>query len=435
MVDGNYFEHRFARRACQRNLYPSHRCNSVAYAARSRDVVAAHALCTRPFAVQPLRCSFSFCVFGWGFYPASFSSSLLLHMSFPRSEEQNFTAANLRRSRAASSDCKTQKDKSGGASARCVGLFAASFCGCGLVGFLREVAVAESLSFAVRAVAELAEANPALTSLGYDDGCHLAELLRRHPDARLRTLDVWIDLFHLCGHVRQKCFLQHNPMTRVRPEDRVTLHVRSDTCRRRLLSHLDSSGKVLRARSLQSRLGWLWQGGRGRSMRLYCVGNLSCMQTCHALAEFAAAALPLHIEVTHPAHLRPFVLQLSTQYARSRFLSALDILSGQVVRVIHINKVRLPRRARLVAWWTGSDGAATTKHALAASLDLVKRVEADPIPFSVTFIYGQNTSVAEQNWVYFNKFRHTLRSMGRGEYLLFAHRIAHLRNALLVSRL
>lgn len=42
-------------------------------------------------------------------------------------------------------ECCTQKDKLGGGRSRCVGLFAASFCGCGIVGFLREIVVAESL--------------------------------------------------------------------------------------------------------------------------------------------------------------------------------------------------------------------------------------------------------------------------------------------------
>ena len=129
----------------------------------------------------------------------------------------------------------------------------------------------QSPCFAVHAVGELAAANPALQTLGYDDGCHLAEMLRRHPDARLRSLDIWIDLFHLYGHVRAKCFLQHNPLTRLSQHDRVSVTVQTEACRRRLLHHVDDCGRVQQPRALQARFGWLWQGGRGRSMRLFAV--------------------------------------------------------------------------------------------------------------------------------------------------------------------
>jgi len=73
---------------------------------------------------------------------------------------------------------------------------------------------------------------------------------------------------------------------------------------------------------------------------------------------------------------------------------------------------------------------------VASRINLVEHLRQHPLPaVTVTFLYGKNTSVAEQNWVHFNKFRHTIRAMGRGEYLLFAHRVAHLRNGFAAVRL
>ena len=74
-------------------------------------------------------------------------------------------------------------------------------------------------------------------------------------------------------------------------------------------------------------------------------------------------------------------------------------------------------------------------HYVASRINLVEHLREHPLPVTVTFLYGQNTSVAEQNWVHFNKFRHTMRAMGRGEYLLFAHRVAHVRNGFAAARL
>jgi hypothetical protein len=292
------------------------------------------------------------------------------------------------------------------------------------------------LSFAVHAMQELAAANPALQSVGYDDGCHLAELLRRHPDPRLRALDVWIDLFHLYGHVRSKCFLHHNPLTRLTADDRVSVTVTSEACRKRLLSHLDGYGKVLRHRSLQARFVWLWQSGRGRSMRLYSVANASCCVACQALAEFAAAPLPISLEIQRPAHATATMLTITESRTRARFLNALDILSGRLFRVIQIQKVRLPRHSEFIAWSrpAADPALAATRHFVSARIDLVDRLARSTLPFVVTFLYGLNTSIAEENWVHFNKFHHTMRAMGRAEYLLFAHRVAHLRNTQMVAR-
>ena len=289
------------------------------------------------------------------------------------------------------------------------------------------------MSFAVHAVQELAAANPALRSLGYDDGCHLAEVLARHPERRLRSLDIWIDLFHLFGHVRTKCFLDHNPLTRLDPADRVTLTITSETCRNRILSHIDIFGKVQRHRS--ARFGWLWQGGRGRCMRLHAVGQMSCHHACHALAEFAASPLPIQIEIKHPARSDPIFLILATARARSRFLNALDILSGRLLRVIQIQKVRLPRHSQFATWSQQDAGLPVRTHYVASRINLVEHLRGHPLPVTVTFLYGQNTSVAEQNWVHFNKFRHTMRAMGRGGYLLFAHRVVHVRNGFAAARL
>ena len=329
---------------------------------------------------------------------------------------------------AGASDCSTAKEKVRGGRARCVGLLASSFTGCGVVGFLREVIVAESLAFAVHAVSELAVANPHLQTLGYDDGCHLAEALRRHPDRRLQHLDVWIDLFHLFGHVRTKCFLEHNPLTRLSAADMYTVQVHSDALRRRLLQHVDPMGKVVRPRTLQARLGCLWGPGRSaRSMRLLSVGARSCAQACHTLGQLAAAALPVTVEVKSFAHVRPLTVTLASTRDRARFLGAINILSGRLQKVIHMNKVPLPKHSVLVAWWRPTDSE-PEKHVVASAMTLVEALRTETVPFSVVFVYGQNTPVAEQNWVHFNKFRHTLRNLSRGEYLLFAHRIAHLRN-------
>ena len=143
----------------------------------------------------------------------------------------------------------------------------------------------------------------------------------------------------------------------------------------------------------------------------------------------------MHIEVARPAHLQPLVLQLTTFSARSRFLSALDLLSGKLSRVIQGQQHRVPRHSQLNAWWHPSPNVPVTRHLVALQVNLVERLRRDPLPFDATFVYGQNTSIAEQNWVHFNKFRESMRSMARAEYLLFAHRIAHLRNSLLAAKL
>ena len=331
--------------------------------------------------------------------------------------------------------CFTMKDKERGSRGRCVGLFAASFCGCGVIGFVREIVVAESLSFAVHAVGELVTASPALQSLGYDDGCHLAEALQRHSDPRLRRLDIWIDLFHLFGHVRASCFLRHNPLTRIGEHDRAKVTVHAEACRKRLLQHIDVCGKVRNPRALQARFGFLWQHGRGRSMRLFAVGRFCSTQACHALADLESSSLPIKVEILRFGHLQPVVLTLTTFSARSRFIAALDILSGRLARAIQLQRQRLPRHSQLNAWWRSVEAEPVTKHFVAARVNLREHVQTAPLPFDVIFVYGQNTSIAEQNWVYLNKFRHSMRNMAGAQYLLFAHRIAHLRNAVTVAKL
>ena len=163
-----------------------------------------------------------------------------VHVSEPRSQEPDCQAlARAHPAPASVSGRKTHKEKTKRGRARSVRIMAASFTGCGMFGLLREVSVAESLSFAAHTVLDLLRVNRRLQSLGYDDGCRLAQALSRHPDLRVRQLDVWIDLFHLFGHVRAKCFLERNPLTRLATADQLTVRVTCERRRQRQTSHVD----------------------------------------------------------------------------------------------------------------------------------------------------------------------------------------------------
>ena len=152
-------------------------------------------------------------------------------------------------------------------------------------------------------------------------------------------------------------------------------------------------------------------------MRLHAVGQMSCHHACHALAEFAASPLPIQIEIKHPARSDPIFLILATARARSRFLNALDILSGRLLRVIQFQKVRLPRHSQFATWSQQDAGLPVRTHYVASRINLVEHLREHPLPVTVTFLYGQNTSVAEQNWVHFNKFRHTMRAMATCDWM------------------
>ena len=103
-----------------------------------------------------------------------------------------------------------------------------------------------------------------------------------------------------------------------------------------MLQHIDVCGKVRNPRALQARFGFLWQHGRGRSMRLFAVGRFCSTQACHALADLASSSLPIKVEILRFGHLQPVVLTLTTFSARSRFIAALDILSGRLARAIQL---------------------------------------------------------------------------------------------------
>ena len=292
------------------------------------------------------------------------------------------------------------------------------------------------LSFAVHAMQELAAANPALQSVGYDDGCHLAELLRRHPDPRLRALDVWIDLFHLYGHVRSKCFLHHNPLTRLTADDRVSVTVTSEACRKRLLSHLDGYGKVLRHRSLQARFGWLWQSGPWsfdaavfcrQCFLLCCLPSLSRICCC-SFADQSRNSTPCPCDCYDADDHRVQNASAFLERTRHSLWQALSRHSNPK------SSVAAPLRIHCVVTSCSRSRPSCHQALCSARIDLVDRLARSTLPFVVTFLYGLNTSIAEENWVHFNKFRHTMRAMGRAEYLLFAHRVAHLRNTQMVAR-
>ena len=303
------------------------------------------------------------------------------------------------RREATAHDCHTLKGNRSEGRSRSIGLMAASFTGCGILGFLREVQVAESLAFAVKCVSDLLQAHPRLVSLGYDDGCHLAEALRRHSDARVRRLDVWIDLFHLAGHVRTKCFIEHNPLTRLLPGDIVHINVHTSSLRRCILSHLDVFGKVQRRRALQCLIPALREPHRaGRSMRLFSVGASSSGQACHILAALPTATLPVLVELRLPSQMVVNVT-LTSNKMRARLFAVIDAPSGRTMKKIQINKVQLPCRSVMLSWWRLPLEEHMYVHTVAAELDLVQTLRVATLPVQISFLYGQNTSAAEQNWV------------------------------------
>ena len=101
----------------------------------------------------------------------------------------------------------------------------------------------------------------------------------------------------------------------------------------------------------------------------------------------------IQIEIKHPARSDPIFLILATARARSRFLNALDILSGRLLRVIQIQKVRLPRHSQFATWSQQDAGLPVRTHYVASRINLVEHLREQPCePWVVASICSLRTA-------------------------------------------
>jgi hypothetical protein len=305
-----------------------------------------------------------------------------------------------------------------------LGFFGGRFLHCGMFLFFLEILGSESLAFVSDYVLALVLACPNLLSLGYDDGCHLAEVLRSHPHPLMRALAIWIDLSHIAGHVRPKCFLEHHPVLHLLQATQTTLTIYTEPLRDKVLRCLDADGTV-RHHATFCALAGINSGGA--SLRLVTVGTDSATGIAEAIVAFLTAPLPAEITLSTPDGSE-HIFVLSHAHRRLHFIRMLNVAEGRLHRKTQIQGVRLPKHTRLVSWRHTGLGAPPAVHLVSRPEALPMSLRRHALPVTLAFVPKWNTSVAEQGWTYLNRHKHTVRMLDSESAVLLIHRLGHLFN-------
>ena len=335
-------------------------------------------------------------------------------------EHRAMGAAPLPTPRVRLGDCKTRRKPQPNRGH--MGYFGGRFLHCGMFLFFWEILGSESLAMVADYVQELLQALPSLKSLGYDDACHLAEVLRRRPNPAMRALSLWIDLFHIRGHVRQQCFLQHHPVLHLLAAAPVYVLIDNENQRDALVRTLAADGKV-RRRAAFSSIAQLPTSHP--PMRLVSAADVTAVGVARAIVEFMRTALPVHAKLRAPDGSET-VVTFSQDHRRTHFIRMLNVAEGRLWQKTQIQGHRFPKHSSFVSWT--DDASPPTEHLIARPTHLIETLRTHALPLRAGFVPTWNTSIAEQGWPFFNAHKHTIRHLDSEGAFLFLHRLGHLRN-------